>query len=394
MTPPSTTGSNTSEHPLLTIARQLAPRVAARSDEIEAARRLPADLAQEMAQGGLFRMFIPEAYGGLELHPALFLEIIELIARADGSAGWCLMIGSAAGSIAAWLPEPVARTLFEPREAITGGVAAPMGQAERVEGGFRVTGRWAWASGSQHCQWLIGGAVVMQQGEPSLSPTGAPQTRLLVMPARDIVLHDTWHTSGLCGTGSCDMEVKELFVPTDYSFSFSTERPRLARPLYGFPSSALLGMGLPAVTLGIARRAVDELSALAHQKVLMPSRKPLAMRAAVRAAIAEAEAHLRAARALLFETVNSAFTAATQGEVSLRTRAELRLAFTHAVRTSARVVDLMYEAAGGTAVYRSSPLQRCFRDVHTATQHAMVMPTTLETIGSVLLGLETDPTLL
>jgi alkylation response protein AidB-like acyl-CoA dehydrogenase len=388
------TASDGPEHPLLSFARELAPRVAARSDEIESARRLPADLAQEMAQAGLFRMFIPEAYGGLELHPAQFLEVIEALSRADGSTGWCLMIGAATGMSAAWLPEPTARAIFEPRDVIIGGVAAPMGRAERVEGGFRVTGRWPWASGSQNSQWLIGGAVVTQQGKPSLSPSGMPELRLLTMPARDVVLHDTWQASGLCGTGSCDMEVKELFVPADHSFSLSTERPRVSRPLYGFPTFGLLAVGLPAVTLGIARRAIDELSALAHQKVILPSRKPLATRAAVQMAVAEAEALLRSARALLFETVNSAFTAAAREEVTVRTRAEVRLALTHAVRASARVVDLMYEAAGGTAVFRTSPLQRCFRDVHTATQHAMVAPPTLETIGSVLLGLETDPPLL
>jgi alkylation response protein AidB-like acyl-CoA dehydrogenase len=390
----TTTASDSPEHPLLSFARELAPRVAARSDEIESARRLPADLAQEMAHAGLFRMFIPEAYGGLELHPARFLEVIEELSRADGSTGWCLMIGAATAMSAAWLPEPTARAIFEPREVIIGGVAAPMGRAERVEGGFRVTGRWPWASGSQHSQWLIGGAVVTQQGKPSLSPSGMPELRLLTMPARDVVLHDTWHASGLCGTGSGDMEVKELFVPADHSFSLITERPRVSRPLYGFPTFGLLAVGLPAVTLGIARRAIDELSALAHQKVILPSRKPLATRAAVQMAVAEAEAHLRSARALLFETVNNAFTAAAREEVTVRTRAQVRLALTHAVRTSARVVDLMYEAAGGTAVFRTSPLQRCFRDVHTATQHAMVAPPTLETIGSVLLGLETDPPLL
>jgi alkylation response protein AidB-like acyl-CoA dehydrogenase len=304
------------------------------------------------------------------------------------------MIGAATGMVSAWLPEPTARAMFEPREVITGGVAAPMGRAERVEGGFRVTGRWPWASGSQNCQWLMGGTLVTQGGKPVLSPAGMPELRIMALPVRDVVLHDTWHASGLCGTGSCDMEVKDLFVPAESSFSLLTERPRLARPLYAFPALGLLAIGLPAVTLGIARRAIDELSALAHQKVLMPSRKPLATRSAVQAAVAEAEAHLRAARAWMFETVNDTFAAATRGALSVRARADLRLSLTHAIRASARAVDLMYEAAGGTAVFRTSPLQRCFRDVHTATQHAMVAPPMLETVGSVLLGLETDTTTL
>jgi alkylation response protein AidB-like acyl-CoA dehydrogenase len=394
MTPATAPASTPSIHPLLAVARELAPRVAARSEEIEAARRLPADLARELAQAGLFRMWVPQAYGGHELHPATFLEVVETIARADGSTGWCLMIGAATAIVSAWLPEKAARTIYEPREAITGGVAAPLGRAERVEGGFRVTGRWAWASGSQNCQWLVGNTLVTQGGQPVMSPQGMPEMRFMMFPARDVVIHDTWYTSGLCGTGSCDIEVKELFVPADFSFSLFTDPPQVGRPLYAFPVLGLLGIGLPAVSLGIARRAIDELSALAHQKVLLPSRKPLASRAAIQTAVAEAEAHVRSARAWLFQTVNDTYVGAPRGEVSAHSRADLRLALNHAIRASAHAVDLMYDAAGGTSVLRTSPLQRCFRDVHTASQHAMVTPALLETVGSVLLGLETDTTML
>ncbi len=221
-----------------------------------------------------------------------------------------------------------------------------------------------------------------------------PELRFLAMPARDVTLHDTWYSSGLCGTGSCDMELKDLFVPDEYSFGFINEPPRISRPLYSVPPFGLLTMGVAAVTLGIARRAIDELRALALKKLLMPSRQPLATRAGVQTAVAEAEAQVRAARAMLFESVNSTYAAANRGEISTRNRAELRLACTHAVRASARAVDLMYEAGGGTSVFRSHPLQRCFRDIHTVTQHVMVSAATMETIGSVLLGLETDTTLL
>ncbi len=391
---PPASSANSQPHPLLATAQQLAPRVAVRADEIETARRLPADLAQELARAGFFRMLIPEAYGGLELHPARTIEIIEEISRADGSTGWCVMIGSVTAMISAWLPEATARAIFEPQETLTGGVAAPIGRAERVEGGYRVSGRWPWASGSQNCQWLTGGVLVTQGGKPVPSPSGIPEMRILVFPSRDVVLHDTWHASGLCGTGSCDMEVKELFVPEAYSFSLVSERPRIARPLYGFPAFGLLGVGLPAVALGIARRAIDEFITLAQQKVTYPSRKLLATRPAVQQTVAEAEALLRSARALLLESVHHAFDAGARGEVTVRTRADLRLSYTHATRTSARVVDLVYEAAGGPAVFRTSPLQRCFRDVHVATHHAMVAAPTLETIGSVLLGQDTETAML
>jgi alkylation response protein AidB-like acyl-CoA dehydrogenase len=382
------------EHPLLVTARQFAPRLAARSDEIEAARRLPADLAKELAQAGFFRMYIPEAYGGLELHPVQILQVIEALAQGDGSAAWCVMIGASTGMISAWLPESAARVIYPPQETITGGVSAPIGRAEKVEGGYRLSGRWPWASGSQNCQWLMGGALLFQDGKPLTSPTGAPQMRLLMFPAKDAVLHDTWHASGLCGTGSGDMEVKDVFVPEDYSCSPFDTKPVVARPLFGFPGFGLLGVGLPGVALGIARRAIDELSALSLQKTLSHSKRLLANRSSVQLAVAEAEALVRAARALMIESIHCAFEVGSRGEVTVRTRAELRLAYTHATRSSARAVDLMYEVAGGSSVFRSSPLQRCFRDIHVATQHALVAPVTLETIGSVLLGIDKDaPTL-
>jgi alkylation response protein AidB-like acyl-CoA dehydrogenase len=333
-------------------------------------------------------MLIPEAYGGFEVHPTQFLEVIEALSRADGSTGWCTMIGAGTAETAAWLSESAARTVYGAPESIVGGVAGPYGRAELVDGGYRVTGRWAWASGSAHSDWLGGGVVVTQGGQPRMVREGVPQTRLLFFRASDVTLHDTWFASGLCGTGSGDMEVKDLFVPAEHGFSFA-EPPRIARPLYGFPFG-LLGLGIPAVALGIARRSIDELKTLALQKLLMPGRRPLATRPSVQEAVADAEATWRSARAFLMEAAHSIFEASTRGEVSVAHRAELRLAMTHATRSAARVVDRMYDAAGGSSVSRSSPLQRCFRDIHVATQHAMVAPATLETFGSVLLGVETD----
>ena len=382
---PST--SDTSTHPLLATATELFPRLSARSDEIESARRLPPDLVTELARAGFFRMMVPKEYGGLELHPAVSFQVLESLSRADGSTGWCVMIGAATALISAWLPEPVSRTLFGPPEAIVGGVAAPLGRAERVEGGYRVSGRWPWASGSQHCDWLVGGALVTEGGKPLMVREGMPLARTFIFPANKVELHDTWFASGLCGTGSGDMEVKDLYVPEEYAFSIVTERPRVARPLYGFPFG-LLGLGIPAVALGIARRAIDELMTLSRQKTLMLERRLLAARPAAQEAVADAEATVRSARAFLLEAIHAIHAEAANGPASVRSRAELRLAMTHATRASARAVDRMYEAAGGTAVFRSSALQRCFRDVHTVTQHAMVAPATLELTGGLLLGQE------
>ena len=384
---PANASSDTSAHPLLALAEELFPRLSARSDEIESARRLPPDLAEELARDGFFRMMIPESLGGLELHPAVSFQVMESIARADGSTGWCVMIGAATALTSAFLFEPAARAIFGRPDAITGGVAAPLGRAERVEGGYRLSGRWPWASGAQHCHWLVGGAVVTEGGKPRMVREGVPETRSFFFPMQRAVLHDTWFTSGLCGTGSGDMEVKDLFVPDEYAFSLVGQRPHVDRPLYGYPFG-LLGLGIPAVALGIARRAIDELMALSRQKTLMMERRLLAARPSAQEAVADAEATVRSARAFLLEAIHAIHAEATRGPVSVRSRAELRLAMTHATRAASRAVDRMYEAAGGTAVFRSSPLQRCFRDVHTVTQHAMVAPATLELTGGLLLEQE------
>src|SRR6218665_1840205 len=377
MTPPISPAVQPLEPSVLAEARRLAPRLAARSEEIEAARRLPADLARELAEAGPFRLVLSEALSGHALHPTQIIEVIETIARADGSTGWCVMIGALTAMSAAWMPEATARTIFGAPDTIVGGVAAPTGRAEIVEGGYRVTGRWSWASGSQNCRWLTGGVVVTKDGAPRMIREGIPETRLLWFPIEDVTLHDTWYASGLCGTGSGDMEVRDIFVPAARSLSLLTERPRVDQPLYALPPFGLLALGIPAVALGIARRAVDELTALAQQKKNPLTGRAIATRGAVQEAVAESEGTLRAARALLIDTVNTTFEAAMRKEVALRNRAELRLAYTHATRSAARVVDRMYEAAGGTAVYRTSPLQRCLRDIHVATQHAMVASSTL-----------------
>jgi alkylation response protein AidB-like acyl-CoA dehydrogenase len=387
MTSPLPALSDTSVHPLLATAEAMFPRLSARSDEIENARRLPPDLVAELARDGLFRMMIPESLGGMELHPAVSFQVMESISKADASTGWCVMIGAATALSAAWLFEPAARTIFSRPDIITGGVAAPNGRAERVEGGYRLSGRWPWASGAQHSHWLVGGALVTEGGKPRMVREGVPEVRSFFFPQERAVLHDTWFVSGLCGTGSVDMEVKDLFVPDEYTFSLVTQRPHVTRPLYGY-AFGLLGMGIPAVALGIARRAIDELTALSKQKTLVLERRLLAARPAAQEAVADAEATVRSARAFMMETLHAIHAESSRGPVSVRARTELRLAMTHATRSAARAVDRMYEAAGGTAVFRSNALQRCFRDVHTVTQHAMVSPATLELTGGLLLGQE------
>ena len=347
-----------------------------------------------MAREGLYRMLIPRAYGGLEVAPAEMLATVEELARADGAAAWCTFIHATSGSVLAYLEPQEARELFATPETSFAGVFAPHGRAEVESDGYRVTGRWPWGSGTQNAQWILGGCVVLRDGEMELAPNGAPIPRMMLMPASEVVDFDTWHSSGLCGTGSTDFGVESLFVPSSRAVALSVDSP-LDRPLYKFPNFALLGLGIAGVALGLARAAIDELTRLAAAKVPQGSRRPLAKRSHAQQEIAQGWAELRSARAFLCEAIDQAWDAAlSPGPLTVTHRRDLRLATTWATRASSRVVDRMYELGGGSAVYRSSPLQRIFRDVHVTTQHMMVAPATYELTGRLLFGLETDTTFL
>lgn len=361
-------------------ARALAPRAAELADSAERERRLPAELAAAFQDAGLFSMLTPRELGGLELPPLEALAAIEALATADAAAAWCVMIQSTSGVLGAYLDQDAAAEVFGPGGGVLGGVYAPLGKAITVDGGWLVSGRWPFASGSAHCNWLLGGAT-LESGPP----------RLMIFPAADVEILDTWDVSGLAGTGSNDIQVTNLRVPGPRSVALTTDRPVRGGPLYRFPVFGLLALGIAAVALGVARGAIDDLLYLAGAKTPTGSRRKLAERAMVQVDVAQAEALVGSAGALLEQTVGAAWQAAQTGaEFDLRTRAGLRLAATNATIASARAVDLMYNAGGGSSIYRTGTLQRRFRDIHAATQHVMVAPPTWEVVGRVLLGVETD----
>jgi alkylation response protein AidB-like acyl-CoA dehydrogenase len=371
-------------------ARALAPELSKRAEEIEAARRLPRDLAERFSQEGFYRMCVPELYGGLEQAPAITMETVEIVARADASSAWCVFIGATSGTVLALLPPDAARDVFSHPGIRLGGVFAPKGKAVAEEGGFRVNGRWQWGSGTENCDWVLGGCRVIRDGQPELLSNGTPRSRMMLVPAGEVEFFDTWHVTGLCGTGSTDFAMNDLFVPESRAVGLGVDGP-LERPLYAFPQFGLLAMGIAAVSMGLARAAIDALVELAGGKTPAGSARPLAARSAAQSDVARAEALLRSARAFYYEAVDAAWQSAlSRGVIEPEHRRDVRLATTHATRASAEAVDLMYHLAGGSSVYRSSPLQRIFRDVHVATQHMMVSPATLELTGRLFLGLETD----
>ena len=376
---------------MLETVHGLSAGIAARSEEFEAARRLPADLAATLAAAGLFRIALPASLGGLELPPGDIVEVIEAMAMADASVGWCLMIGATTTLTAAYLPHSLAAEMFADPDIITGGVFAPMGKAV-VEGDhYRVSGRWQWGSGSANCAWLLGGAQVYENGELRKLPSGAPDHRMMIFPRADVDLIDTWHSAGLKGTGSGDFTVSDVLVPMARSTSLIVDKPVEPGALYVFPAFGLLALGIAGVASGNARAALDTAKAMLAGKKLPGSQRTAADRAMAQVTVAQAEANLQAARALLFEAIGSAWQIAqSTGAMDTLTRASLRLAATHMVRTAADVTRQAYDLGGGASVFLSNSLQRRFRDAHTMTQHMMVSPATYELAGRVLLGLPTD----
>ena len=380
---------------LVAAARGFIPMLRDRANEIEAARRLPQDIADDFAKAGLYALCIPETYGGLEASPTTMLEVIETLATGDGAAGWCVFIGATSNLMSAYLPKETAQAIYGANPAIiSAGVFAPRGIAVPEDDGYRVNGQWQWGSGTQNASWILGGCVVVNDGQPELMPNGIPLSRMMLVPSAEVEFLDTWHVSGLCGTGSTDFAMHNVFVPKDRAVSLVTDRP-LQRPLYAFPVFGMLAIGISAVALGLARAALDELVGVAGAKTPDGSRRNLASKQNTQREIAEAEATLRSARLFLYDSVARAYDAAqASGRLTVDHRRDIRLSAAHACRASAQAVDTAYNLAGGTSVYRSSPLQRHFRDVHTATQHMMVGPAVWELTGRLFLGLETDASLL
>ena len=369
---------------MLDAARELDPLVREHADEAESLRHLPARVAVALRDAGLFRMCVPAVYGGPEVDPMTMVQAIVTVSEADGAAGWCVMIASTTSSLSPRLDADWARQIFGDPLSVAGGVFAPNGRGVRVDGGHRVTGQWPWGSGTSHSTWVLGG-----------TQTDGDEFHLMFVPAAEVELLDTWYSVGLRGTGSTDFRMSDVFVPDGRSVQPFVSRMVVDVPLARFPNFNLLAAGVAAVTIGIARRAVDEIVALAQGKRPMFSSKTLAASSLAQIDVARAEAAVRAASAFLLDELSAAWDSVVAGgHIPLEQRARVRIACTHAAQESARAVDLAYHLGGGSSVYSANVLQRCFRDVHTATQHLMVSPRILETAGKVLLGVEADVTTL
>jgi alkylation response protein AidB-like acyl-CoA dehydrogenase len=376
-------------HDAIVAAINLAPHIRAVREELETTRRVPRSLVQAINDAGLFRPYLPHALGGLELPPLTVFRVIEEISKVDGSVGWCTMIASSVSLLSGWLPTDIGRALFgNPPDVRIAGSLRPEGQAYPVNGGYRIRGRWDFASGIHHANWLLCTCTIMDGDAPRQTPAGVPETRSMLIPADAATVVDTWSVVGMCGTGSQDFIVDEVFAPAAHSFSLA-DPPQAPGPLY-HPRLlfVVLWTGTVGNALGMARGAMDAFITLASQAHSTSAPTLLRDRALVQTQVAEAEAILGAARAYVVTSVEAAWETVCAGVPDpSREIAQARLAITHGMHEAVRVVDRLFHAAGTNGIYRKHGLERYFRDIHTAVQHAAGLPVHLEAAGKVFLGL-------
>jgi alkylation response protein AidB-like acyl-CoA dehydrogenase len=375
---------------LAAAAADLGPLIRENADRGERERRLPEATAKALTEAGFFRLCRPYALGGLEADPLTVLDVVEQLARHDGSAAWCALNSGIAGFLQSVVAPEGAREIGTAHDVVLNGVIAPSGRALEVDGGYLVSGRWSFVSNCHHCTWLAPASVVIREGSISTGPTG-PEIVMSFLGASDWRIIDTWDTAGLRATGSHDIEVAETFVPAHRTVPVPFPEPVHDGALFRFPVVGLWSVGMAAAALGIAQAAVDEVMRLAGTKTPFGMASSLSTRPTAQIAVCEAMGTVRSARALLVEETRRVWDMVQAGApVTADQQGLLRIAATHATAASARAVDEMYTTAGGTAIFASSPLQRCLRDVHAITQHLFVAPPTYEMIGKILLGVEAD----
>jgi alkylation response protein AidB-like acyl-CoA dehydrogenase len=373
-------------------ARELAPILAAASDEIEELRELPERIVEALIEGGFFRMLLPRSLGGAELDPLTYVQVLEEIAKADPSTAWCLGQNSGCSMSAPYLEPAVAREIFgPPRGILAWGPDLPgAGRGVAVEGGIRVTGRWGFATGSRHATWLGAHVPIFEpDGTPRMNPNGRPFVRTVLFPKSSAEIIDNWHVIGLRGTGSDSYALDDLFVPQKYTCSRDNKAERREPGLlYRFTSGMIYAMGFSNVSLGIARGALEAFVELARDKIPRGARKTLRENNVIQSEVAQSEAKLRSARAFIHTTLREMWEEAEEkGDFGLDKHWQLRLASTWAIHQARDVVATGYHAAGATAIFNDNPFERRLRDIHAGTQQGQGRPIHFETVGQILLGL-------
>jgi alkylation response protein AidB-like acyl-CoA dehydrogenase len=372
-------------------ARRLAPLLTAAAPRIDAACELPGDVLDAMHADGMFRLLVPRSLGGAELDPATYIQCVEAIAGGDASVAWCMNQGSGCSLSAAYLEPAAAREVFGGKRDVLAWGQGPGAKAIRADGGWRVTGTWAFASGSRHATWLGAHCPCFEaDGTAHRYPDGRTWERTMLFPRTRAEINDVWQVVGLRGTGSGTYTVKELFV--DDAHTLTRDRPEERREsgqLYRFSGMNIYASGFAAVALGIARATLDAFIDLARGKTPALTQSALRDSAMIQSAIGVADAKLHSARSWLLQVLRTTQDeVAIAGELNTEQRMRIRQAATYAIHQAKEVVDVAYHEAGATAIFDANPFERRFRDINTVTQQVQGRRSHFETVGQYLLGSE------
>lgn len=370
----------------LEAVRALGPYITEHTELIESERRLTDAVVRALIEAGVFKLFVPRALGGGETDPVTSCRVVEELSSVDGSTGWVSMLCGSYGLLSGLLTDEAAHEIYADPGAIVAGSLPPNGLARTVAGGYRVSGRWPMASGINHSTWVLGNCQVLDGDAPRLTSRGTPALRVLFFPRSEVEIVDTWHVTGLRGTGSHDYEVRDLFVPAHRACGLVDE-PVHPGQLYALPYITIATVLMASVALGIARHALDALEDLASAKVPARFQTPLREHAYAQSQIGEAEGLLRGGRAFLFQTLEEAWDTVQEGRrLTWAQHGLLRLAGTQAVTQALQAADLVFRTGGATSIYARLPLERCLRDIRTAAQHHCVTPGNYEVAGQFFLG--------
>jgi alkylation response protein AidB-like acyl-CoA dehydrogenase len=366
---------------------QLAPLIAKHRDAFDSERRLPDTVFNALADAGLFRLWLPRAFGGPQLSPIDFISVVEAASMLDGSVGWLVGNGGGMSRAGGYLPEPVAREFFSDQRAFIVSATGAVGQARRVDGGYRVTGRWPFGSGAHHASYFMGLASTKDTDGNDEPP------RFYYFRRSDVVIHDTWRVSGLRATGSCDFEVRDLFVPEQHTHDFIGVRATQEGLVYHLPAVSVFAWTVATVPLGIARGAMNAFVELAGRKARQGQSLLMRDRDIVQSNYGRADALHRAARAFLINAMSELTAAlAEDGPRLIEARAVFRTACTHAAETALRVADILVAEAGTGSIFETSPIERYVRDIQAATKHFAMTPNNYVVSGRVGLGLDPGTT--
>ncbi|WP_437284099.1 acyl-CoA dehydrogenase family protein [Sorangium sp. So ce406] len=372
---------------LLAAVERVRGVAAAHAEASERLRTLAPAVVDALRSSGLFALAAPRALGGAECDPLTQVEVFEAMARADASAGWSLMISALlAAAAGGTLPDAGAREVFAGPFPTFAGLQVPTGLARRVAGGYAVEGRWAFGSGVRHAAWVFTCAVVAPEG--GAPPAGPPEMISLAVPRERVVVEDTWDVAGLRGTGSEHYRIEGAFVPEALTCPFPAAPQRRGGALYSLPFIALVAAAHVGFALGVGRRALDEIAAVAPRRIKVWPQLALGSHAAFHMDLGRAEAKLAAARAYAFDALGRMWDRARAGEaLSIEDWSAIRLVQTYVTDVAAEVAGFAYRAGGGGALFAESPLQRCFRDIHAATQHIAATDDAYEFAGRARLGI-------